>query len=141
MAAPTSPGKNCEPPLRFLPCGSGPTAYHRSMLPAKAAAGLARAEPGRRRRFLQDHADWSHYDPQLPEIIENPYPAYTWLREHAPVHYIPRLESYVLSRYDDIKQAAANVEVFSNVGGVGFRPPKALRDAAGFPANESGGSG
>src|SRR3954465_7013116 len=85
--------------------------------------------------------DWSHYDPQLPEVIEDPFPAYAWLRANAPVHYIPRTEAYVLSRYDDVFAAGRDAERYSSVGGVGFRPPKEVRERTGFGSNDSGGSG
>ena len=32
----------------------------------------------------------------------DPYPAYAWLREHAPVHWSPRLKMWVVTRYDDV---------------------------------------
>lgn len=90
---------------------------------------------------MRVNQDWSHYEPQLPEVLEDPFPAYAWLRDHAPVHYMPRLEAYVLSRYDDVLAAVRNHAVYSSVGGVGFRPPKAVRERPGLQQNESGGSG
>ena len=90
---------------------------------------------------MSEKREWSHYEPQLPEVLEDPYPAYAWLRDHAPVHYMPRLEAYVLSRYDDVLAAVRNHAVYSSVGGVGFRPPKAVRERPGLQQNESGGSG
>lgn len=63
---------------------------------------------------------WEHYDPHLPELIEDPYPAYVWLREHSPVHYVESTDVWALSRYDDILAAARDDDVFSNKTGLGF---------------------
>ena len=46
------------------------------------------------------------YDPYAPEAIQNPYPAYAWLREHDPVHWgaagdEQRLGTWYLTRYAD----------------------------------------
>lgn len=64
--------------------------------------------------------NWAHYHPHLPELIEDPYPAYVWLREHAPVHYVKETDVWALSRYDDIVAAARDDAVFSNSQGLGF---------------------
>jgi len=63
---------------------------------------------------------WAHYHPHLPELIEDPYPAYAWLRENAPVKYIEAEQIWALSRYDDIRAAVRNPDVFSNDEGVGY---------------------
>lgn len=42
------------------------------------------------------------------EFATNPYPAYAWLREHAPVHWakLPSgVEAWLGTRYVDAKQA------------------------------------
>lgn len=48
-----------------------------------------------------------------PEVIEDPFPFYAWLREEGPAH---RLEngSFVVSRYDDIVAIVRDPETFSN---------------------------
>jgi cytochrome P450 len=48
-----------------------------------------------------------------PDMIENPFPFYAWLREEAPVH---RLEdgSFLVSRWDDIAHIVRHPELFSN---------------------------
>lgn len=68
--------------------------------------------------------NWAHYRPHLPELIENPYPAYVWLREHSPVHYVADEDIWVLSRYDDIAAAVRDDRVFSNDEGVGYSRDK-----------------
>jgi len=42
------------------------------------------------------------YNPFVPEIHGNPYPLYRQLREEDPVHWSPLLESWILTRYDDV---------------------------------------
>src|SRR3972149_777598 len=42
------------------------------------------------------------YNPFVPEIHANPYPLYRQLREEDPVHWSPLLESWILTRYDDV---------------------------------------
>lgn len=45
------------------------------------------------------------FDPFAPGVMDDPYPCYAVLREHAPVHHNPRLGMYFLSRYDDVLRA------------------------------------
>ncbi len=45
------------------------------------------------------------YDPYRPEIIADPYPAYRQLRAEDPVHWSDKLGGWVLTRYDDVKEA------------------------------------
>jgi cytochrome P450 len=48
-----------------------------------------------------------------PEVIENPFPFYAWLRSEAPVF---RLDdgSFLVSRWDDIAQIVRHPEIYSN---------------------------
>ena len=39
------------------------------------------------------------YDPRLPAIMADPYPAFRWLRAHEPVHWSRVLRGWVLTRY------------------------------------------
>ena len=41
------------------------------------------------------------YDPFDPVVAIDPYPAYGWLRDEAPLHHSAVTDTYVLSRYDD----------------------------------------
>jgi len=38
-----------------------------------------------------------------PEVVANPYPAFAELRAHDPVHWDPRLRSWLVSRFDDVQ--------------------------------------
>ena len=31
---------------------------------------------------------WAHFTPHLPEVIDDPYPAFRWLRQHAPAFHV-----------------------------------------------------
>lgn len=59
------------------------------------------------------------YNPFVPEVKENPYPAYEWLRREHPVYYNEALDFWVLSRYADIEGAARRPEIFSSAQGIG----------------------
>lgn len=51
------------------------------------------------------------------EFATNPYPAYAWLREHAPVHRtrLPSgVEAWLVTRYADAKQALADQRLSKN---------------------------
>ncbi len=52
------------------------------------------------------------YNPLSPEVIENPYPYYAYLREHAPVYWIEPLQGWALSRYADVDFALRNPQIF-----------------------------
>lgn len=47
-----------------------------------------------------------------PEVVECPYAAYAKLREEAPVFFDPIGHFYVLSRYEDVRQALLKPDVF-----------------------------
>jgi cytochrome P450 len=46
--------------------------------------------------------------------IQNPYPVYTYLREHEPVHWNPMFLSYMLTRYDDVNMVFSDHRRFSS---------------------------
>lgn len=52
---------------------------------------------------------------------EDPYPAWAWLREHAPVYREPRFGNYVLTRFADVYGALRDHEAFSSASGVSPR--------------------
>lgn len=54
------------------------------------------------------------YNPFLPEVRENPYPYYAYLRQHAPVYQVPGAGLWAISRYDDIFALLKNTQVFSS---------------------------
>lgn len=46
------------------------------------------------------------YDPAAPEVRRNPFPVYSQLQDDDPVHWCESLRSWVLTRYDDVRQVA-----------------------------------
>ena len=54
------------------------------------------------------------YNPMLPEVKENPYPYYAYLRGHAPAYQIEGLGFWALSRYDDVDFVLKNPSLFSS---------------------------
>ena len=53
-----------------------------------------------------------------PTFYNDPYGVYARLRSEAPVMMYPPLNIWVLTKYDDIRDAARQPEIFSNTGGI-----------------------
>lgn len=53
------------------------------------------------------------YNPFLPEVRDNPYPYYTYLRQHAPAYQVPGIGFWAISRYDDVLYVLRNPQIFS----------------------------
>jgi cytochrome P450 len=64
----------------------------------------------------------SDVDLYSPENLENPYPLYGRLREAGGAVWLSRHKMFVLSRYDDVRAALGNAEVFSSAHGVAMNP-------------------
>lgn len=56
-----------------------------------------------------------------PEVLLDPYPTYTRLRDTAAVVHVPKNDVYCLTRYDVIRDALGDWETFSS-SSVGFNP-------------------
>ena len=54
------------------------------------------------------------FRPDAPQFLSDPFPVYRRLREEDPVHWSPRLKSWVLTRYDDVRQVLLDREVSSD---------------------------
>ena len=54
------------------------------------------------------------YDPFDPVVAIDPYPAYGWLRDEAPLHHSAVTDTYVLSRYDDVWWALNDAALLSS---------------------------
>src|SRR5262245_33013553 len=48
------------------------------------------------------------YDPFAPEVRENPLPVYRRLRDEAPAYFMPRYDTWALSRFEDCWNASGN---------------------------------
>jgi len=59
-----------------------------------------------------------------PETIENPFPFFAALREHAPVYWDPDLACFLVTRYADVWEVIHQPELFSSqVGPLTKLPP------------------
>jgi cytochrome P450 len=54
------------------------------------------------------------FDPLDPDYLEDPYPYFARFRQEAPVFYAPKIDFWVVSRYDDIMRIVKDPETFSN---------------------------
>ncbi|MGH9093077.1 MAG: cytochrome P450 [Acidimicrobiales bacterium] len=48
----------------------------------------------------------------------DPFPAYAWMREHAPAFHDAANDLWALSRYQDVKAASTDPAAFSSAGGI-----------------------
>ena len=53
-----------------------------------------------------------------PLFYNDPYPIYARMRAEDPVLLYPSLNTWVLTKYDDIRSAARQPEIYSNSGGI-----------------------
>jgi len=54
------------------------------------------------------------FDPLDPDYLADPYPYYARFRRESPVFYAPKLDFWVVSRYEDIASIVKDPETFSN---------------------------
>ncbi len=54
------------------------------------------------------------FQPEDPAILANPYALFDRMRDEDPCHWSPRLKSWVLTRYDDVKWACQSGELSSD---------------------------
>jgi cytochrome P450 len=54
------------------------------------------------------------FRPDAPDFLRDPFPVLRRMREEDPVHWSPRLKSWVLTRYDDCKAVLLDREVSSD---------------------------
>ncbi len=59
------------------------------------------------------------FNPFLPDVKENPYPYYAWLRENHPVYFNEQTGFWTVSRYADVVAVLRNTEAFSSAHGIG----------------------
>lgn len=53
-------------------------------------------------------------DPFALDVLEDPYRLYAQLRETSPVHFVPSMDLFLVTRYADVKEAASRKEDFSS---------------------------
>lgn len=54
------------------------------------------------------------YNPTDPSIRRNPFPLYEALQERDPVHWSPSIRSWIVTRYDDVRQVALSPTMSSD---------------------------
>ena len=54
------------------------------------------------------------FNPLDPDYLADPYPFYARFRREAPVFYAPKIDFWVVSRYEDIQEIVKDPETFSN---------------------------
>ncbi|MDE0887078.1 MAG: cytochrome P450 [Myxococcota bacterium] len=54
------------------------------------------------------------WNPVAPEVVENPFPFWAWLREEAPVWEVPDAGYFTISRYSDLVEVSRDSETFSS---------------------------
>jgi cytochrome P450 len=59
------------------------------------------------------------FDPEHPSTVSDPYPGYQWLREQAPVRYLPDHDLWVVARHADVVDVLNNPQRFSSRLGMG----------------------
>jgi cytochrome P450 len=67
------------------------------------------------------------FTPHRPEFIEDPLPAYRWLRDKAPVFHVASEDIWILSRYVDVVAATRDWHTFSQRESVGYSRVKDAR--------------
>ena len=78
------------------------------------------------------------FDPLDPEQRADPYPVYAALRRDAPVTYVPGLDLWVVTRYDDVVAVVKDDETFSSRNALRSSPREPLAEvravlAEGYP--------
>jgi cytochrome P450 len=76
------------------------------------------------------------YYPLSPRVYRNPYPTYTRLRRHDPVHWNTLGRSWVISRYRDVDAVLRDHTRFSN-DTRHRRPPRDFQTSASYPRGPS----
>lgn len=56
------------------------------------------------------------------DVLVDPYPTYSRLRDLGAVVHLPTNDVYALTRYDAIRSALGDWETFSSAGAIGFNP-------------------
>ena len=59
------------------------------------------------------------FDPYSSDVLDDPYPHYTELRDHAPVHFVEELDLWIVTRYDDVARILHHPDTFSSAQGMG----------------------
>jgi cytochrome P450 len=61
----------------------------------------------------------TEFNPFRPEVKENPYPYYAWMRKNQPMYFNDRTGFWCVTRYADVVQALRSPQIFSSAYGIG----------------------
>ncbi|MCX7272368.1 MAG: cytochrome P450 [Burkholderiales bacterium] len=64
--------------------------------------------------MTHDAATTIDWHPEDPATLANPYPLFSRMRDEDPCHWSPRLRSWVLTRYDDVRRACHDRDRYSS---------------------------
>ncbi len=84
------------------------------------ARNVTRNAQSRANRGRAKHVQTTEFDPFDPVTAADPYPHYRALLSGERVHYNPRRDVYILSRYADVRAGARDHSALSSAGGVTF---------------------
>jgi len=73
------------------------------------------------------------FDPYDPSLVDDPYPVYAALREHAPVYHGESRNFWALSRFDDVKSALADHDTYCSSQGLLVLEATSAYEAPSFP--------
>ncbi len=54
------------------------------------------------------------YQPDHPDFLADPFPLYRRMQDEDPAHWSPRIKSWVLTRYEDVKRVCLDKEMSSD---------------------------
>jgi len=73
------------------------------------------------------------FDPYDPSLVDDPYPVYAALREHAPLYRGESRNFWALSRFDDVKSALADHDTYCSSQGLLVLEATSAYEAPSFP--------
>jgi len=68
------------------------------------------------------------FDPLTPENVRNPFPALARAQREMPVFFLPELDRWCVTRYDDVEEVLAHPEVYSSSDFVDLPFPPAIAE-------------
>lgn len=70
-----------------------------------------------------DRPAFPDFDPLTPDHVRDPWPLLARARQEQPVFWMPQLQMYCVTRYDDIRKIHDDPETFANAGANLMRVP------------------
>ncbi|WP_446686495.1 cytochrome P450, partial [Pseudonocardia pini] len=75
------------------------------------------------------------YDPFSPDFQADPFPVYRWMRDEAPVFYSEKWNWWALSRFDDVRAAALDPDLYRSFEGIDIDDTAKDQNPPGFLPN------